>query len=172
MGDKIAVEVTCQPLNNCDTDELSFRAYLARWLAVTAQLVPSLYDTILPYLRDSAQGAAGQCDGGTDGMTCGQEWNTTVWDGTYGVGQQMSALGMIDSLMIDVEDLKTPYTSSTGGTSKSDPSAGTGTGDSASGPAVDTSKISTADKAGAGILTTLVLILLLGGAWWMVTSSD
>lgn len=167
----IMTEVTCQPLGNCDTDELSFRAYLSRWLAVTAQLVPSLYDTIYPYLRASAQGAAGQCDAGTGNNVCGQEWNTTTWDGTFGVGQQMSALAVMQALMIDVDTLKSPLTASTGGTSKSNPTAGTGSSESASNPAIDTSAVTTADKAGAGIITALVLIMLLGGAWWMVSGS-
>ncbi|KAI5253109.1 mannan endo-1,6-alpha-mannosidase [Aureobasidium subglaciale] len=125
MGDKIMVEITCQPLGNCDTDQLSFRSYLARTLAVTTQLIPSLHETIYPYLRASAQGAAQQCDGGTTGSICGMEWNTTVWDGTYGVGQEMSALAVIQSLMLDTEDaaFTPPLTASTGGNSTSDPSA-------------------------------------------------
>ncbi|KAI7312349.1 hypothetical protein KC315_g12008, partial [Hortaea werneckii] len=58
-----------------------------------------------------------------------------------------------------------PVSNETGGISRGDPSAGTG-GDSA--PGAPTSQITTGDKAGAGILTAVILIGLLGGAWWMI----
>jgi mannan endo-1,6-alpha-mannosidase len=171
MGDKIMVEITCQPLGNCDTDQLSFRSYLARSLAVTTQLIPSLKDTIYPYLRASAQGAAGQCDGGNTGAICGQEWNTTVWDGTYGVGQEMSALATIQSLMLDVNQeaaYSGPLTSSTGGNSTSNPSAGTGSTGAKFEPSIVTRKITAGDRAGAAILTIAVLVFFVGGSVWLV----
>lgn len=172
-GNKIMVEISCEPLSNCDTDNFTFKSYVIRWLALTAQLVPTTAASIWPYIQASGKGAAGQCDGGTDGMTCGFEWNTTTWDGTYGVGQQMSALAAIDANMINVASLAAPYTSSSGGTSKGDPSAGTGTSDSQIGqPDVDTRVITTGDRAGAGILTALMLLLTLGGAGWVLSSSD
>ncbi|THW74833.1 mannan endo-1,6-alpha-mannosidase [Aureobasidium pullulans] len=159
MGDKIMVEITCQPLGNCDTDQLSFRSYLARTLAVTTQLIPSLHETIYPYLRASAQGAAAQCDGGNTGAICGMEWNTTIWDGTYGVGQEMSALAVIQSLMLDTQDAAfvAPLTASTGGNSTSNPSAGTGSSSSTFEPSIATRQITTGDRAGAAILTILIL---------------
>lgn len=169
MGDKIMVEIACEPAGNCNNDQPSFKAYLSRWMAVTAQLVPTHYDTIFPYLRSSAQGAAGQCDGGTDGITCGREWNTTTWDGRYGIGEQMSALAVVQAMMIDVDkDLYVPYTNTTGGTSKGDSSAGTGSSSSGSSSAA-TETITTGDKAGAGILTTLVLVFTLAGAYFLCT---
>lgn len=169
-GDDIMVEITCEPYGTCSTDDYTFKSFTMRWLATTAQLVPALADTIWPYIQASGAGAAGQCDGGTDGITCGFEWNTTTWDGTYGVGQQMSALAAIGANMILVEDLKAPYTSSTGGTSTSDPSAGTSAGDDTTSDGEATAVITTGDRAGAGILTALALVLTLGGAGWMVLS--
>jgi mannan endo-1,6-alpha-mannosidase len=171
MGDKIMVEITCQPLGNCDTDELSFRAYLARSLAVTTQLIPSLKDTIYPYLRASAQGAAGQCDGGDTGSICGMEWNTTIWDGTYGVGQEMSALAVVQSLMLDVNQeaaYSGPLTSSTGGNSTSNPSAGTGSTTAKFQPSIFTRTITAGDRAGAAILTIAVVAFFVGGSIWLV----
>lgn len=170
------VEVLCQPRGDCDTDQLSFKTYLSRWLAVTMQLVPKLYDTIFPYLEASAKGAAGQCDGGTDGMTCGQEWNATTWDGTYGIGQQMSALSVIQSMMINVETLKTPLTTSTGGNSTSNPNAGTGSSGSSSGSAsgesaITTRTITTRDKVGAGIVTAVILMFIMVGTVWLLFGS-
>lgn len=164
------VEVACEPFGTCSTDDFTFKSFTLRWLATTAQLVPATAATIWPYIQASAQGAAGQCDGGTDGMTCGFEWNTTTWDGTYGVGQQMSALAAIQANLITVDSLKAPYTADSGGTSKGDPSAGTTNGDeNPNESAVLSERISTSDRAGAGILTAMALVFTLGGAWFLVS---
>lgn len=169
MGNKIAVEITCEPSGNCDDNGFTFKGYTLRWMALAAQLVPAVADEIWPYIQASGEGAAGQCSGGTDGKTCGMEWNTTTWDGTYGVGQQMSALSAVGANMIKANtNLKKPYTTNTGGTSKGDPSAGSGGGQTSSLPSVYTDKVSTSDKAGAGIVTAIVLCGILGGSYWMV----
>ncbi|THW12326.1 family 76 glycoside hydrolase [Aureobasidium pullulans] len=160
----VMVEVTCEPLGNCNNDQPAFKAFLTRWLVLTAQLVPEVYDRIFEYLRKSAAGAAGQCSGGEFGRHCGREWNSTVWDGTSGVGEQMSALAIIQAMMLDTTELAAPVGATTGGTSKGDPSAGTGTSGTTGSngmPAVNTDKITTGDKAGAGILTAVVLCLVL-----------
>ncbi|THW98877.1 family 76 glycoside hydrolase [Aureobasidium pullulans] len=119
----VMVEVTCEPLGNCNNDQPAFKAFLTRWLVLTAQLVPEVYDRIFEYLRKSAAGAAGQCSGGELGRHCGREWNSTVWDGTSGVGEQMSALAIIQAMMLDTTELAAPVGATTGGTSKGDPSA-------------------------------------------------
>ncbi|KAK5135331.1 hypothetical protein LTR08_005435 [Meristemomyces frigidus] len=171
MGDKIMVEIICEPFGTCDTDDYTFKSFTLRWLAVAAQLAPTLAPTIWPYIQASAQGAAGQCDAAA-GFTCGFEWNTTTWDGTSGVGQQMSALAAIQANMITVDSLAAPYTKDTGGTSVGDPTAGTGTssGSDSAEEGFATGAITTADRAGAGILTAMALVLTLGGAVWMVHS--
>lgn len=134
-------------------------------MAASTKVAPFLADQILPYLAASAQAAAGQCSGGDDGVTCGTVWYAgTTWDGSYGVGQQMSALEVIQSNMI--QQARGPVTNNTGGTSKGDPSAGTG-GDS--NPAAPSSPITTSDRAGAGIVTAIIVVVLLGGAWWMIS---
>lgn len=56
-----------------------------------------------------------------------------------------------------------PVTNNTGGTSKGNPDAGSNSNDNPL--AFDT--ITGGDKAGAGILTTLILMGLFGGGWWM-----
>lgn len=158
----VMVEVTCEPLGNCNNDQPAFKAFLTRWLAVTAQLVPELYERIFTYLRKSAAGAAGQCSGGELGRHCGREWNTTTWDGISGVGEQMSALAVIQAMMMDTTDLAAPVGATTGGTSQGNPSAGTGTSGTTGSngmPAVNRDKITTGDKAGAGILTAIALLL-------------
>lgn len=46
-------------------------------------------------LQQSAQGAAAQCSGGTHGTTCGNDWASSTWDGSSGLGQDLSALNII-----------------------------------------------------------------------------
>ncbi|KAK5115102.1 hypothetical protein LTR62_001799 [Meristemomyces frigidus] len=159
----VMYEVACEPSNNCNTDQQSFKAYLSRWMAASTKLAPFITDLVDTYLSDSAAAAAASCSGGADGVTCGTKWTTGTWDGTYGVGQQMNALEIIQGLLID--QVQGPVSNETGGTSTGNPSAGTG-GDTR--PGAPTSVITTGDKAGAGILTAIILVGLLGGAWWMV----
>lgn len=99
-------------------------------------------------------------------MTCGYHWtHNSTWDGTYGVGQQMSALGVIQANLIDeAADL---VSNTTGGTSKGNAAAGTTSTTSTSGNTITV--VTTGDRAGAGILTALVLALLLGGVGFMIS---
>ncbi|KAF2721435.1 glycoside hydrolase family 76 protein [Polychaeton citri CBS 116435] len=179
MGPQIMVEIACEPSGNCDTNGYTFKAFTSRWLGVTTQLVPELADQIWPYLSTSAKGAAGQCSGAQAGApgapggnTCGYEWNSTTWDGATGIGQQMSALSIVQTSILKDANLKPPLTLDTGGTSKDDPNAGSGgedsTPDGGSPNDVKNRKISTGDKAGAGILTAVCLVFTLGGAGWMI----
>lgn len=95
----IMYEQACEDVNTsgtCDTDQQSFKAYLSRWMAATSKLVPWTSSYITPLLQASAKAAAAICDGGTDGVTCGEHWTTnSTYDGNYGLGQQMSALSVI-----------------------------------------------------------------------------
>jgi len=158
-------EVACEPNGKCDVDQRSFKAYLARWMAATTKMAPFTYDAIMAKLQASAQAAALQCSGGANGNTCGLQWTMGAqYDGSFGVGEQMSALEVIQSNLIS--KVAGPVTNNTGGTSQGNPSAGTG-GDSNS-PGITVDPITTGDKVGAGFLTSLVLVGVLGGAWWMV----
>jgi mannan endo-1,6-alpha-mannosidase len=140
----------------------SEKAFLTRWLAATTKSAPYTYNTIMPYLQASAKAAALQCSGGPNGRLCGLSWAKGAdWDGTSGVGQQMAALEVIQSNLI--AQSKAPYTNATGGTSKGDPNAGAS---SISNPAATTPS-TTGDRAGAGILTTFVLVGFVGGLLWM-----
>ena len=157
-------EEACEPTGKCDTDQLSFKAYLARWMAASTKLADFTTDFVMEKLQASAAAAAQQCCGGSNGVTCGLKWTDEgVWDGTYGVGQQMSAMEVIASNL--VSKVPAPVTGITGGTSKGDPSAGTAP-TTATGLAP--TGVTTGDKAGAGFLTALVLVGVVGGAWWMV----
>jgi len=58
-----------------------------------------------------------------------------------------------------------PLTKSTGGTSASDPNAGTTSPNAQSDTPM--TPITTGDRAGAGILTFLIIVGVIGGAWWI-----
>ena len=157
------LESACETNGKCDVDQRSFKAYLARWLAATTKLCPWTAETIMLRMQTSATAAAQQCSGGNAGTTCGLRWTQRAqYDGAAGVGEQMSALEVIQSNLIS--KVAGPVTNATGGTSKGDYNAGTGGSDNPF--AFDS--ITTGDKAGAGILTTAVLVGILAGAWWMI----
>lgn len=88
-GGNIMTEIQCEEQLNCNQDQKSFKAYLTRWMAVTALLVPSTRAGINAKLAASAAAAATQCSGGPTGRQCGMRWYTPTWDGTTGVGQQV-----------------------------------------------------------------------------------
>jgi len=146
-------EIECEPHSNCDPDQKSFKAYLSRWMAATTKVAPWTTDFVMARLQPSAEAAAAACTGTSYpgyGTTCGLIWYTESWDGTYGVGQEMNALEVIQANLISFA--KAPVTSESGGTSVGNPLAGTGQGSGIKEPGFH---ITTADKAGAGILTLL-----------------
>jgi mannan endo-1,6-alpha-mannosidase len=157
-------EAACESHSTCDVDQRSFKAYLSRWYAATTQMANWTTANITARLRTSAIAAAASCNGEADGVTCGLKWTSQppTYDGSNGVGEQMSALSVIQSLLIP--NTSAPVTANTGGTSKGDPNAG-GQGDQ---QPFAGKKVTAGDKVGAGFLTFFILCLLLVGAWWMV----
>ncbi len=157
--------MACETNGKCDNDQMSFKAYLARWMAATTKVAPYTFDTIMPLLKSSATAAAQQCSGGNNGRMCGLKWTDgATWDGTTGVGQQMSALEVIQSNLIT--KVSAPFTNTTGGTSQGNPDAGSGSVSSST--QLVSTPTTTGDRVGAGFLTTLVVVSILGGAWWMI----
>lgn len=75
----------------------------------------------------------------------------------------MSALAVIGATQITSDMV--PLTANTGGTSKSDPNAGN---DAPHNPEDQFSKITTADRAGAAILTILIIGAIIGLSVWIV----
>lgn len=98
----IAFEPACESLDTCNTDQLSFKAYLARWLAKTTVLAPTLagVDAVMPLMRSSARGAAAACSGEADGSSCGYRWDVGGYDGKAGVGPQLAAMEVIQALLV------------------------------------------------------------------------
>ncbi|QDS74119.1 hypothetical protein FKW77_009861 [Venturia effusa] len=163
-NNNIMSEVACEANGKCDTDQRSFKAHFSRWLAATAKVAPFTKATILELLTASATAAAKTCTAGTDSNQCGLQWTTGTNDGSMGVGEQMSALEVFQGLLVD--SISGPVTNTTGGTSVGNNAAGSGTDDSAT--KYDT--IDGGDKAGAAILTLVVLLALFAGAGWIVMS--
>ncbi|CBX93370.1 hypothetical protein LEMA_P042710.1 [Plenodomus lingam JN3] len=157
-------EVACENNGKCDVDQRSFKAYLSRWMGYTAIVAPWTAEFIDPLLRASAQAAAKQCTGGPDGTSCGLRWiDNGRNDGSFGVGEQMAALEIVQSLLHST--VGGPATAQAGGISVSNPTAGS---DAPKAPPTSANPVTTGDKAGASILTLLVLVGILVGAWWMV----
>jgi mannan endo-1,6-alpha-mannosidase len=142
---------------------MCFKGFLSIWMALTASLVPSTADRIIPRLQGSAEAAARQCSGGTGGTECGVKWYEDKWDGTNSMESQMSALSIFTANLM-LQSAQNPVTSKTGGSSKSNPDAGQGAR-----PGMQTLReITTGDKAGAWILTIVVGSAWIGIMVWLV----
>ena len=146
---------------SCTTDMLSFKGYVHRWLSVVGQLVPGVHDQIKSTLKTSTTAAVAQCTGGDNQRTCGFGWKSGVFDGSIGAGQTMNVLAAVSSLLID--NVAGPVTNSTGGTSVGNNDAGTKSDKFNEKAAPPT----TGDKAGASILTILILGSAAGMFGWM-----
>lgn len=160
-SDFIMYEAECEVKGDCDNDQFSFKAYLAEWMAATAMVAPWTYDYVMARLTPSAAAAAAVCTGGTNGTQCGFRWYDGIYDGNIGAGQEMCALEVMQSLLIT--QAAAPVTSSSGGTSKGDASAGTGTGTTVD---LHEYNITATDRGGAWALTAILSILMLSGAVW------
>lgn len=160
----ILYEQFCEPHKLCNVDQQSFKGYILRFMASTTQLATYTAPTLLKLIANSGTAAAAACVGpasaafkGIDGTGCGFTWLQNGFDGINGVGEQMNALSAIMYNLIGSS--VTPATANKGGTSPGDPSAGSEGDNSHLASLPD---ITTADRAGAGIVTA-VLIALLGG---------
>ncbi|KAJ5088864.1 Mannan endo-1-6-alpha-mannosidase DCW1 [Penicillium angulare] len=162
----VMYEPPCELIGRCNTDQLSFKAYLSRFLADVTQYAPYTYDTIMAKLRATAIAAVNQCQGGTSGTYCGFRWSSGSYDGTTGVGQQMGVLEVLQGLL--VSKITGPVTSTTGGTSEGNSAAGTDDDEDTDSP-IHYSPITTGDTAGASILTALIIGLAFSAVYMMVT---
>lgn len=160
-GQNVLTEVICEPEGTCQVDQSSFKAYLARWATAAALVCPALAADVRAMLLSSATAAAAVCSnpGGNGGMQCGQKWYTGTFDGKTGIGMQMNAMEVIQTLI----DRPGPLDHKTG-SSKGDPLAGS-SGDGTNDGVIH---VTTADKAGASILTLMLAAATLGGGFWIV----
>ena len=156
-----AHEVACEDPHTCTVDMFSFKGYVHRWLSTSTQVAPFLAETLLPILRNSTESAVAQCTGGATQRACGFDWRSRIFDGRVGAGQTMNVLGAVSSLLIG--RAKAPVTNVTGGTSLGDYDAGSNA------PRLDGhfDPPTAADKAGAAIVTVIVLSAVMGTFSWM-----
>ena len=159
----IMYEAACQPSNQCNNDQRSFKGIFSRFLGLTSMMAPTLSDEIQQYLEATTPGILSSCSGGTDGHTCGLDWTQGKWDGKYGLGEQMCGLEGLQNRLVWTRS--PPLTETTGGTSKSNGTAGTVTKKQTTHNELN---IETKDKAGAGIITAVLLLIMLITAWWMI----
>jgi mannan endo-1,6-alpha-mannosidase len=126
------------------------------------KLAPFTAEFIMPKLQTSAVAAAHHCSNGDDGNNCGMRWTLNGgWDGSYGVGEQLSALETIQGCLI--EGAPPPVTHNTGGTSEGDPNAG-----GARTAIDDHAEVTKAETVGAAFATVLALGLVASGTIWMI----
>lgn len=172
--DGIAKEPACEDVGTCTSDMYCFKGFVARWMASTSQLATFTRDTIMATLMTSAQAAVQTCNGSPDinpnGRMCGFKWHDTTWDGSTGAGQQMNVLSTLTALLSTFNEVTAdggtggaPITNLTGGTSVGDAAAGYG-----SNPWEDYERpITTADKAGAAILTIGMVGTFVAASLWV-----
>ncbi|KAK5719074.1 hydrolase 76 protein [Elasticomyces elasticus] len=184
VANDVLYEVSCEPSHNCNIDQLAFKAILVRALANARDLTfdhqitashnestsistngsavasGSLHDSINAILRTSARAAAASCSGGADGTTCGSVWTNATWDGSYGLGQELSALEVFlanlpAKMLMNANSTTGTATTSGNGTAITD-----GNGSSTSGSAV----VNTNDAVVSSKGSTLALVCGLGMA--------
>lgn len=121
--DNVMTEISCENRGRCNIDQRSFKAYLSRWMAYTAMVAPWTRDSIDPRLEASAIAAAAQCTDEAGQSSCNLYWAAGNEHGrSFGVGEQMAALEVIQSLLYPV--VTGPVSRNSGGTSLSSPNAG------------------------------------------------
>ncbi|KAJ4419934.1 hydrolase 76 protein [Gnomoniopsis sp. IMI 355080] len=98
----VMYEQNCELTSACTIDQTSFKSSLARWMAKSAMLVPSVKDDVMAVLATSAKSAAASCTDGTSGnVTCGMKWWTADgFDGYSDFGSMLSALEVVQSLLV------------------------------------------------------------------------
>ncbi|KAI9039731.1 glycoside hydrolase family 76 protein [Aspergillus affinis] len=165
FGGNVMSEISCEPNMMCDRNQDCFKGFLSSWLTFMTTIVPHTANQIIPKIQASAQAAAKQCSGGSTKTQCGRRWHQDNWDGSKGLEQDMSALSVFASTMIThKQESHSPLTSDTGGTSKSDPTAGSGPQKQPNTPR----PITGGDRVGASILTVVVAGGWVGAVAWMV----
>lgn len=156
-------EVECEPSESCNDNELLFKGLVSSWLSFTALLVPSTFNNIVPKLQTSAQAAAKSCTGHNNN-TCGVQWYKSTYDGWIGMEEEISATNIFVANLIQF-DASGPVTSTTGGNSSSNPTAGE---NDTSSTTNTESAITTGDRAGAGILTAVFILGWVGLMSWTI----
>ena len=166
----------------CTNDQRCFRAVFTQLIGNTMHMLPGAKNLMWSKMSTTAQAASFSCDGGYDGHTCGLNWTHSGYDGNSGLGEQISALGAFNAILApaksriyrasDLPDVYKPSNSSGGdGQVESSQGAVYGFGDAGSSNKTVTAHkldIGGGDKAGAGVLTAVVVLFLIGSSAWLV----
>lgn len=164
------VEYACEAQGNCNKDQRSFKAYLARWLAVSAQLAPFTQNQIMPWLQTSAGAALKVCSGGPPGgIVCGRQWYINQDDGTRDIGNQMTAMSVVQSNLI--KNVPPPADHRTG-SSTGDASAGNGNKQPTADDILATRKLETGDIVGAWLITAIMVLVTVGWVAFLLSDRD
>lgn len=155
----------------CNIDQISFKAFLCRFMGYTFQLAPFTRDFIMQRLRASAVAAAKSCSGQPGGDTCGLSWLMGKFDGSKygiaigGVGEHLAVMELFQNLLVGSVD--TPRTHTTG-TSRGDPAAGSSGSRLNKESLRQASPTTTRDRISAGILTAAFAVGPFVFAWWLI----
>ncbi|AEO56838.1 glycoside hydrolase family 76 protein [Thermothelomyces thermophilus ATCC 42464] len=170
----VLVEQLCEPSGFCNTDQRSFKGYLTRWLAGTAQMAPHTLDAVRPLLEADAAAAARACTGdpappvfrGHPGTACGFRWTTGAFDGSAGVGEQMNALSAVMYPLVVRGAAAPPLTADTGGTSKGNPGGGAAPAHEEVG--IGYAEITLQDRVAAGFVTSALALGVVAGSAFVI----
>jgi hypothetical protein len=75
------------------------KAYLSQCMVAASQMLPALKGQVFDLIAPPAQAAAVSCSRLSNSV-CGTKWYVGGWDGTKGLGQQLSALDKIQGPLI------------------------------------------------------------------------
>ncbi|GAB1211365.1 hypothetical protein ATERTT37_000478 [Aspergillus terreus] len=164
FGGNVMSEVSCEGPMTCDRNQLGFKGYLSMWMAMTAILVPSTAEKITPLLMGNSEHLSKQCSGESDNL-CGVRWYQDTWDGIQGLEVQMAALGGITANMMVLNEAQIK-------TIDTNPNADEHHIDTNEGQSPDTlAPIQTGDRAGAWILTVLLILGIPGTVGWLIKTA-
>lgn len=154
-------EEGCEPSKSCSLDQQSFKAYLARWLGDTMQVAPYTVSTIEPLLRKTAQ-AVGKACSGYNNNTCGLYWTDSNFQKPTGLGEQMSGLEVVLSLL--APDQSSISTAPAGSSSDSGNSSSGASDSDKKRPSAHSKSTSAGNRVGTSMLSIFVLAWCVFGA--------
>lgn len=151
----ILTEVACANSNNCNADQQAYRAILARALAVAKELDQ---EKVTAVLQASAQGAAASCSGGSNGTSCGSDWSSGKFDGSTGLGQDLSAL---EIMLANIPRNATQTTNGTSSSASGEPSGSASGSGAAAASQIGTGDATSLTRSTLGLLCALGLVAAL-----------
>jgi mannan endo-1,6-alpha-mannosidase len=113
-------------------------------------------------LQQSAKGAAAQCSGGDKGTTCGSDWASAKWDGTQGLGQDLSALNVILANLRLPGSLATVNETASGSGAAGNTSTATGGGGGVNGSGAVNGTTQSEGSASQFAVSSMVLAVAVG----------